>query len=184
MSVLSEMDKIILNRIWEIRNPVTIQEISDKAGLNRQTVNIRLQSLRRDGFVTASGGGFLISEKGREVIGFPKIDEKKAQEILRKTPLENAFYFYTEVNQPLGVSSDCLTDFCEKIGSIDIKSIEFHIARGEFESWIHFLGDIELEKKIGLIKEANLAGEDLRQNLYVALKARSDELQKIAQTLS
>lgn len=171
-----EVDKTVLNRIWEIRGPVTLQEISEKTGLDRQSVNIRLQNLRREGFITASGRGFSITEKGKEIIGFPKIDEEKAREILRKTMSENTFRFYTEVNEPLDVFSDCLTDFCEKIGSVDVKSIEFHTLRGDFESWIHFLGDVELEKKIGLIRETNLTGEDLRQKLYTALKDRCEEL--------
>ena len=93
-----EVDKTILNRIWEMRDPVTPQEISEKTGLNHQSVNMCLQNLRREGLVTASGDGFIITEKGKEAIGFPKIDEKEAQEILRKTLPENAFYFYVEVD--------------------------------------------------------------------------------------
>jgi predicted transcriptional regulator len=182
---LSEVDKTILNRLWEMSDPVTLQEISEKTGLNHQSANMRLQNLRSEGLVTASGDGFIITEKGKEAIGFPKIDEKEAQEILRKTLPENAFYFYAEVDQPSGLSSDCLMDFCEKIKSADVKSIEFHTSRGDFESWIRFLGDLELEKRIGLIREANLAGEDLRQRLYTALKMRSDELhQKRARFVS
>ena len=128
---LSNVDKTILNRIWQIGNPATLQEISEKTGLNRQSVNMRLQSLRREGFITVSGDGFIIVEKGKEAIGFPKVDEEKARDILRKMLPENAFHFYTEVDQPLGVSSDCLTDFCQKIASVNVKSIEFHTSRGD-----------------------------------------------------
>jgi hypothetical protein len=178
MIKLSGIKEEILRAIWEGGNPVTKQEIVGKTGLKTRSVNMHLQNLRRERLVEASGNGSIITEKGTEALGFPKIDENRAQEILRKTLPENAFHFYAEVNQPLSVSSDSLTDFCEKIGSVDIKSIEFHTLRGDFESWIRFLGDSELEKKIGLIREANLAGEELRNNLYAALKTRSDELLK------
>ncbi|MFH0897773.1 MAG: hypothetical protein V1850_07000 [Candidatus Bathyarchaeota archaeon] len=53
------------------------------------------------------------------------------------------------------------------------------MARGDFESWIHYLGDIELEKRLVLIKELNLIGEALREKLYAALKSRGDELLEI-----
>ena len=175
---LSEIKEGILRAIWEGGNPVTIQEIVGKTGLKTRSVNMYLQNLRRERLVEASGIGFIITEKGKEAIGFPKIDESRAQEILRKTLPENAFHFYTEINQPLSVSADSLMDFCEKIGLVDTRSIEFHTMRGDIESWIHFLGDSELEKRIGLIREANLAGEVLRQRLYTTLKTRTDELLK------
>ena len=100
-----------------------------------------------------------------------------AEKILSKTPPENAFHFYTGFNQPLGVFSNSLTDLCEKIRSIDIRSIEFHVARGDFESWIHhYLGDIELEKRLRLIREENLSGEALRGKIYRTLLRRRMEL--------
>lgn len=117
------------------------------------------------------------AEKVSEATGFPIIDEEKAKAILRKT-LGNAFDFFIGMHQPLGVMADSLSDFCEKIVSVDIKSIEFHTARGDFESWIHFLGDYELERRMRLIRESNLAGEELRQRLYTTIKARNDELLK------
>ncbi|MDQ1278747.1 MAG: hypothetical protein QG670_7 [Thermoproteota archaeon] len=117
----------------------------------------------------------LRTEKVSEATGFPMVDEEKARAILRKTP-GNAFDFFIGMNQPLGIMADSLPDFCEKIASVDIKSIEFHTSRGDFESWIHFLGDHELERRVRLIRESNLAGEELRQRLYTTIKARNDEL--------
>jgi len=173
---LSEVKKKILKLIWEIRNPVTVPEISEIMGLKVNSVNMHLLGLRKVGLLTKSEGGYVITEEGKEMIGFPKIDEEKAKRILSKTPLENAFYFYTGINQPLGVFSDNLMDFCDKVRSIDIRSIEFHVARGDFELWLHYLGDIELAKRLRLIKEANLTGEALRERLCETLKSRSDEL--------
>jgi hypothetical protein len=105
-----------------------------------------------------------------------RIDEKTIGKTLRKLPKENAFNFYTTFDQPLGVSSDSLIDFCEKIRLIDIGSIEFHVARGDFEHWIDYLGDIELAKRLKLVNEANLEGETLREKLYAVLRSRCNEL--------
>jgi DNA-binding transcriptional ArsR family regulator len=174
-----EVKEKILRIIWETENPVTTQEISEKMGLKARSVNMHLLGLRKAGLTIMSGGGYVITAEGKEIIGFPKIDEETAEKILSKIPQENAFYFYTGIDLPLGVPSDSLTDLCEKIRSIDVRTIEFHMARGDFESWIHHLGDIELEKRLGLIKELKLIGEALREKLYAALKSRCDELLEI-----
>ena len=181
---LTEVDNEILSMIWYSACPVTMKEISEKTGLSLRYVNLRFHNFKKDGLIIVAGDGFIITEKGKETIGFPKVDEKKARKILRRTLPGNAFYFYSEINQPLDISSDCLKDFYEKIGSVDIKSIEFHMSQGDFESWIHLLGDVELERKIGLIREANLASQDLRRILHASLKARYDELFQSARSLS
>lgn len=179
MKNVNEMREKILKTIWETGNPITMQEISERMGLKARSANMHLLGLRRAGLVMMSGGGYVITEEGKEAIGLPRIDGKMAEKILSKTPPENAFYFYAGIDLPLGVSSDSLTDLCEKIRSIDVRSIEFHEARGDFESWIHYLGEIELEKRLGLIKEANLTGEALREKLYATLKSRCDKLLEI-----
>ena len=101
------------------------------------------------------------------------------KKILGKTSPENAFNFYSGPDQPLGVSSDSLVDLCKRIRSIDIKSIEYHLTRGDFESWIRYLGDVELEKRLKLIKKESLKGETLRNKLYEEIKSRCDELRKV-----
>jgi len=176
---LKELDEVkekILEKIWEIGKPVTVREVSEKMGLSARSVNMHLLGLRKTGLVVRSGSGYIITEEGKEKIGFQKIDEKTVKKILDRTPRENVFHFYVRVDQPLGTVSDCLSDLCEKIKSIDIRSIEFHTARGDFESWIRYLGDVELSKRLRLIKDANLSGEALRAQLYATLKSRYAEL--------
>lgn len=179
MKSLSEMKEKILKTICETEDPVTTQEISERMSLKARSANMHLLGLRRAGFVTMSGDGYVITKEGKEMIGLPKIDKEMAEKILNKRLPETAFHFYTGVDQPLSVSSDSLIDLCERIRMVNIKSIEFHVARGDFESWIHYLGDIELEKRLGLIKESNLIGEALREKLYAALKSRCDKLLEI-----
>lgn len=177
---LIQEDKKILEIVWGKGTPVTSAEISKKIGVNVRSVNVHLWSLRREGLVLLSEGGWIISAQGKEAIGFPKIDEKLSKKILSKTPLDAAFQFYTGIDQPLGTFSDSLIDFSKEIGSIDIRSIEFHTARGDFESWINRLGDVELARKVGLIREENLTGEKLREKLYGTLLLRCEELKREA----
>ena len=97
---------------------------------------------------------------------------------LDRTPPEEAFYFYSGIGQFTGLSSDSLADFRDKIRSVDIRSIEFHVARGDFEAWIRHLGDTRLERRLRLIREMELTGEALRERLYVTLRSRCDEVQR------
>jgi len=75
------------------------------------------------------------------------------------------FHFHKDVNQPLGVYADSLSDLGEKIKTIDIASIEFHMERGDFESWVSYLGNAKLEKRLRIFKILNYKGEYLRKKL-------------------
>lgn len=171
------MDKKTLKKVWEAE-PVALPKISKKMELESPSAYILLQDLRKAGLVALLGDSYVVTENGKVIIGFPKIDEQMLGKIMRKVPQENAFYFYTMIDQPLGIYSDNIIDFCEKIRSIDIRSIEFHMARGDFESWINYLGDIELAERLKLVKETTLTGEVLREKIYAVLKSRCDELLK------
>jgi hypothetical protein len=141
---------------------------------------MHLRGLRKARQFLQSEDGYVVTEAGKKAIGFPKIDQEMAQKILSKTFPEEAFYFYTEPDHPAGISSDCLSDFCEKIRSTDINSIEFHLGRGDFASWIKHLGDDELGERVALIQETDLAGDALRETLYQTIKTRYGKLTSIA----
>ena len=176
MENISEVKEKILRIIWEKGNRVATDEMSKEMGLTQRAVNIYLRTLRRESLITISGNGYLITVEGKKRLGFPEIDGEKAEKILRQTSPEDSFNFYMEIDQPLGVTSHTLIDFYEKIETIDTRSIEFHTSRGDFESWIHFLGDIELEERLRLIRNSDLKGEVLREKLYYTIKSRCDEL--------
>lgn len=167
---------LILRIMWASGNPVTAQEISEKTGLKTRSASMHLSLLRKAGLIAISGEGYVITTDGEGMIRFPKIDEEMTEKILSKRPPEKAFYFYTEVDHPSGMFSDSLTDFCERIRSIDITSVEFHVGRGDFESWMHYIGDVELEERLRMIRAANLRGEELRESLYKIVVSRCDEL--------
>jgi hypothetical protein len=104
--------------------------------------------------------------------------ENDQEKILDKTSPERAFYFYSGIGQFTGLSLDSLADFCDKIRSVDIRSVEFYVARGDFEAWIRYLGDTVLERRLRLIREMELTGEALRERLYKTLRSRCDELER------
>jgi len=156
-------------------------EVSRKTGLKARSANMHLLGLIQLGYASKSENGYYgITESGREAIRFSKVDKVFAAKVLRKTSPEKAFHFYRGIDQPTGVSSSSLVDFRETIRTIDIESIEFHAVRGDFELWVHYLGDIELSKRLRLIRQAGLTGEALRDRLHKTLRSRCDELQRKA----
>lgn len=166
----------ILRIIWEKDGPVSLREISDETGLSHRSVSTHLVRLRRAGLVVESGYGYHLTNEGKGTMGFPRVEKEMADRLLRTVSQENAFHFYAGIDQPLGVSSDSLINLCERGKSIDIRSVEFHVKRGDFEAWVHSLGDIELERRLQLIKEANLEGDALRKRLYETVNSRCEEL--------
>jgi len=169
----------VLQLLWKAENPASIKDVSEKLGLKARSVNMHLLRLVQSGLVSKTKDGYYtITDSGKEEIGFPKTDGKLAKKVLGKALPEKAFHFYRGIDQPTGISSDSLTDFCEKIKTLDIRSVGFHAARGDFEAWISSLGDIELAKRLELIRREGLAGENLRQRLHKALRSRCDELLK------
>lgn len=58
---------------------------------------------------------------------------------------------------------------------VDIKSLEFHLYRGDFERWIaETLGDKELAEESKDLKSQNLVGNDLRNKLSLILSKRHE----------
>ncbi len=180
MKGLSQAEKEILERLLKAANPISLGQIAEEIGLKVRSANMYLLGLRKAGYVSRTESGYYaLTDLGKEAIELPKVEEALAKNILSKTSVEKAFHFYNDINYPLGIWAESLVDFCEKIKSIDLKSIEFHMARGDFELWIHYLGDMDLAKRLRLIRESNLSGEALREEIYRAVNSRCDELRKL-----
>lgn len=54
--------------------------------------------------------------------------------ILRTLPREKAFYFFTSIGNCTGENASSLKQFMDKINQVNMKSLEFHFYRGDFES--------------------------------------------------
>ncbi len=172
--------KKILEILWEAGKPLKSREVAKQMKLSIPSSTMHLLRLRRAGYVsTPEKGYYAITNLGKEMIGIPSIDKERALDILRTVPLEKAFHFYTETNRYTGVYANSLNDLCNKVQTIDIRSVEFHVPRGDLEFWFHDLGDLELAKRVSLIKGTGLSGEDLRKKVYETVKSRCEELVSI-----
>lgn len=177
---ISPVKRLVLETMWLLDKPTKVAEISKDTRLSFPTVMMHIIGLSRLGYVEQHEKGFYaITEKGKKTLGFPEITKDKASEILAYLPLEKSFHFYADVGKPLNIHAASLQDFFDKILKITIDSMEFHINRTDFESWFMGLGDIELARKMLLLKEQKISGEDLRKKLYEIVKNRYEELAKI-----
>jgi len=177
---MSQAKKKILKLLLDAGEPLKLQDIAKEIGLTVSSSTMHLLWLGKAGYVsTPKKSYYAITESGKRVVGLPKIDKKQALFIMRELPVEKAFHFYTGIDQYMGVYANSLTDFCEKIRQINLKSIEFHMLRRDFESWLRGLGDPELAENIGVIRGVELAGEQLRKRVYETMKSRCDELASI-----
>ncbi|MGQ9461266.1 MAG: DUF5752 family protein [Candidatus Bathyarchaeaceae archaeon] len=97
--------------------------------------------------------------------------KKKGEE--EKLPQERAFYFFTSVGNYTGESAASLEEFIKITGKVDIKSLEFHLYRGDFEKWIaETLGDKGLAEAIKNLHDQKLVGENLRNQLHLIVSKR------------
>jgi len=177
---LTDVKRKILEVLSKAEKPMKLQDIAEKTGLNVKSSMMHLIWLRKIGYVSMPERNvYLIAPLGKQALSLPKIDKKQAENILRLVPIDKAFHFHTGVGQYLGIYATSLGDFHSKLKTINVKSIEFHVPRRDFESWLESLGDSELAKKIGAVRVAGLFGENLRQKVYETVKSRFDELSQI-----
>jgi len=177
---ISPLKRLILETMWMLDKPVKAAEIAKGTGLGFPQVMMHIIGLTRMGYAEVHEKGYyVITGKGKKVLGFPEIDKEKAGEILAYLPVERSFHFYADIGTPLNIYAASLQDFCNKILKIDIGSIEFHINRGDFEAWFMGLGDVELARKTLLVMEQKMFGDELRKKLYEVVKNRFEELAEI-----
>ncbi len=180
---ISPVKRLILETMWVMDRPAKPMEIAKGTGVKFSAVMMHLIGLAKEHYVeTPEKGLYALADKGRRTLGLPEIDRGKAAEILKYLPAEKSFHFYADIGKPLNIYATGLSDFHDKIQKIDISSIEFHVDRGDFEAWFTALGDMELARKILLVREHKVAGEDLRNRLLEITRKRYDELDKIRGT--
>ena len=104
------------------------------------------------------------------------LDMAAVSKILRTVPSHEGFHFFRAPGDATGKVATNLTDFAEKLRTIDIRSINFHFPRQNFEKWLRdVIGDSELSRRISRIGKEN-HGEKLRSEVIQIVKARVDEL--------
>lgn len=96
---------------------------------------------------------------------------------LRNVMREEAFYFFTSIGNYTGQSAASLDEFLLKIKDINAKSLEFHLLREDFEKWAaQTLGDSRLAEEIRYLRVQRIAGNALRDRLYLIVSRRLKEL--------
>ncbi len=102
----------------------------------------------------------------------------REENILRTVPDERAFYFYSDINSPLGVKTNSLEEFLQTLKKIDVSSVQFHTGRNDFENWIRMLGDDKLSEQIVSLRNTGLSPTQLHQQLIEIVGSRIGELRK------
>lgn len=107
--------------------------------------------------------GFEIYKKYEDFIK----EKNTLNKLFYPSKLKQFFYFFSPSEQPTGEAVLYIEEFPEKIKKIDVKIIEFHLYRGDFEKWIKDVFKNEfLANAISELREKNFKGESLRDELY------------------
>jgi hypothetical protein len=98
--------------------------------------------------------------------------------ILRRVPYQEGFRFSRGLGDYTGQVATSLEDFVDMLRTVDLKSVEFHMERQDFEKWVRIVfGDEELAQIIHL--RSIFVGENLRKKLLDAITSHLDELKKM-----
>jgi alpha-amylase len=95
------------------------------------------------------------------------------------------FLFYTNIGKEnyTGVMSWSLKGFIKALKTVDVKAVEFHNRRGDFEGWAeHSLQDEVLSRQLKKISRSKRNGEALRTAIISAAKKRFKKLSEQVQT--
>jgi hypothetical protein len=113
------------------------------------------------------------------------LSESKTSRILRELPREKAFYFFTSIGNYTGHNASSLEEFVREILEVNVKSLEFHLYRKDFEKWVsETLEDNSLASKVGNLRAVKPIGIDLRDQLYLIVSKHLDSLKKPKTTTS
>lgn len=86
------------------------------------------------------------------------------------TSFNRTFYFYLETGKPLGKMASNLFQFHDVLKTVDVRSIEFHLYREDFEKWLRFLGVNLLATEMARFRKDGLRGEILREKMCDAVE--------------
>lgn len=146
----------------EITSRTDMSEFAKKTNLTPEQIIKHMQQLAKKGLLKKVGGGFAITEKG-----------KNALKVAALVPENSEFHFYVAIDRPIGVSAGTINEFYEVTSKIDSASLEFHLYRGDFENWFRTsAGDTIFADKLAEMKQNSLKGEELRKAMTKATKSR------------
>lgn len=152
----------ILKTMNEATNRMDLNMFAQAVDLSPNQAIAEVQDLAKEGFLRKVGGGFGLTEKGRNAL-----------RAFTTFVSEMSFHFYLGVDKPLGFSAQSLMEFYRFTKQVTADSLEFHLYRGDFENWLNEVcRDSELAASIGNLKSEELKGETLRAAILKAIDAR------------
>jgi predicted transcriptional regulator len=161
-SLLIEEQAKILKFMNEMTGRVDINEFAKKSGLTSKQLGENMLALAKVGLLKKVGDGFSITEKG-----------KTALKAIAPMSQDLRFHFYFAVGHPMGVSAGSIKDFHDLVSKLSVVSVEFHLVRGDFETWFRTsVCDAAFADELAKIKKSELKGEDLRKAIVKALEAK------------
>ncbi len=103
--------------------------------------------------------------------------QEVVQRILGTIPFQEGFRFSLGFGEYTGQVATSLEDFVDILRTVDLKSIEFHMERQDFEKWVRIVfGDEELAQIIH--RRGSFVGENLRKELLSAITNHLNEIKK------
>ena len=146
----------------EMTGRVDMNEFAKKMGLTSSQIMQHMQELAQEGFLKKVGGGFAITEKG-----------KNALKVAAPVPGNMRFNFYIAIGQPTGMSAETIREFHDLVLKVDVASLEFHLGRGDFENWFRLaVVDAGFADELVKMKKTDLKGNDLRKAIAKAAEAK------------
>jgi hypothetical protein len=111
-----------------------------------------------------------LNNLNKELLRLRKIEQeyyrlKKEYEILLERKKREGFYFCRSPGIYTGHSAVNFEEFYEAFKQIPLASIEFHVKRGDFQSWLSFIHMPELAQEFEKTKQLNLSGNAIKQKL-------------------
>jgi len=102
-----------------------------------------------------------------------------AKRILRTLPAERGFTFSYEFEKPTKWAVHSLEEFYSALKIVNLKSIQFHVKRGDFEKWIRWvIGDDKLADKLAAATKSKITGGEIRERILSLVGQRIKELER------
>lgn len=113
------------------------------------------------------------------------LDRDKALLITSSVPVEKGFRFFTDIHRPTGTFATSIFDFAEQLKKIELKSLEFHMKRGDFSKWLEdVIKDETLSGDFEKLRSLGWGGEKLRTRLVGIVDKRCKELARALKSLA
>lgn len=177
---MSPEDILLLKTIHK-STAISAKELADMLGepYTQTDLEAYLPTLERRNLIKRVGNDppkYKLTGLGLISIG---VLQPQARIVFENVPSAKRFYFFLGVgpNKNTGLSASNLKELKNCVENVDVKSLEFHVPRGDLERWCKdVLGDDYLANEIMQVRQLGLRGALLRNKLLRVIDARIKKL--------